>query len=151
MLPSLAPLLELKYRIPGGIATEDEPRAEAALADASALVRDEAGKTWMTDGELDADIPDRIVSITLAAAKRAYVNPDGVRSESIDGYSTDYSTASPDVYLTSAEKRAIKRAVGSGGVWTLSTTRSDSELSTTYLDVDPPGEPIPWGASPDPF
>lgn len=45
-MESLATIDEFNDRIPGGIGQEDTARAQAMLADASALIRDEAGKTW---------------------------------------------------------------------------------------------------------
>ena len=124
------------------------------MADASALVRAVADKTWVTDGEVDEDVPDIVVSITLAAAKRAFVNPDGERSVAIDGYSTDFANASPDVYLTAKEESRVRSAAGTSGgrLWTQETTRSDTpDVATVFLDVEPPGEPMPWGAKPDPY
>lgn len=123
------------------------------MADASALVRSVAGVTWVTDGALVAEVPDIIVTVVLAAAKRAFINPDGVRSEAIDGYSTNYASSSPDVYLTAKEERQVRGAVSTGGgLWTQATTRTEAaDLPTVFLDVEPPGEPIPWAPSPDPF
>ena len=66
----------------------DTVRAGWALRMASALVRAEAGRTWLTEaGALD-DPPEVAVLTTLAAAGRAYVNPDGgtVVSESLEDY-----------------------------------------------------------------
>lgn len=125
MLPPLATFDQFDARIPGGIDSEDSTRAEAALQDASALVRAEAGQTWVTDGVLDADVPDVIVMVTIAAAKRAFVNPDGTASESIQDYSRTFASTSSDVYLTKAERNAIRREVGRSGLWTLATTRAD--------------------------
>lgn len=126
MLPPLASIEQFDSRLPGGLSTVDGARAEATLEDASALVRAEAGQTWVDDaGEL-TDVPDICVSITLAAAKRAFVNPDMLRSEAIQDYQVAFGSSSPDVYLTKAERDLIRRAVGRAGLWTLSTTRSDN-------------------------
>ncbi|HLR84803.1 MAG TPA: hypothetical protein VK059_07615, partial [Nocardioidaceae bacterium] len=55
----------------------DVQRAELVLRFASALVRREAGKTWINDdGEL-ADVPDDVHLVTLAVAGRAYVDVEG--------------------------------------------------------------------------
>lgn len=127
MKPSLATLQELEARVPGGIPTGDEARAEAALMDASALIRQVAKVDWLDDeGALDAaSIPDEVVVICLAAAKRVFVNPDGVTQQGIDGAVVSYgSTSSIDVYLTKAEKSSIREAVGRSGLWTLGTTRT---------------------------
>lgn len=146
-MPSLASLPEFEARIPGGIPSGEEVRAQAALDDASALVRDVAEKTW-DDPEVDGPVPDLVKMVVMSAARRAYINPDGVTQESIDGASTSYGSASPDVYLTAAEERRVRAAVGlkPAGVWTLSTTREDpvgvTDVRSIYGPLDPP---INWG------
>lgn len=149
MLPSLASLSDFEERIPGGVEAKDALRAEAALKDASALVRDVAGKTWVTDEELDGDIPDGIVSVVISAAKRAFINPDGVRSESIDNFQTSYATSSPDVYLTQTERQRVRQAAGRTGLWTQPTTRGDVETDTIFVEVEE-GQKLPL-LSRDPF
>ena len=135
MLPSLASLLQFQVRIPGGISDEDAPRAEAALEDASALVRAEAGKTWVdTFGALVADVPDVVVAVTIAAARRAFVNPDMLTAESIADYSSSFAHATTDVYLTKTERNAVRRAAGRSGLWTLATTRVDVGPDTPSVD-----------------
>ena len=126
MLPPLATTIQFDARLPGGLSSDDGARAEATLEDASALVRAEAGQTWVNDAGDLVDVPDIIVSVTLAVAKRAFVNPDMVRSEGIQDYQVSFGSSSPDVYLTKAERDLIRRAVGRAGLWTLSTTRTDT-------------------------
>lgn len=133
MLESLASLEDFEDRIAGGIAEEDATRAQAVLDDASALVRAEAGKSWMSEaGMLESDIPDVILTIVMKAAKRAFTNPDEVRSESIDNYSTSYG----DVYLTKTEVSLVRGAAGiRGGLWTQSTTRTEPDFGSDLPDV----------------
>lgn len=125
-LPAFATVDDLAARIPGGIAVDDLSRADAALVDASALVRAEAGKTWVTDNVL-VDVPDAVFAVTIAVARRVMTNPDGATSENILDYSRSFSstTLSNDVYLTKGERRVIVRAAGRSSIWTLATTRSD--------------------------
>lgn len=150
MLPSIASLSEFEERIPGGIESQDTLRAEAALKDASALVRDVAGKTWVDDeGALEDDIPDGIVSVVIAAAKRCFINPDGVRSESIDNFQTNYATSSPDVYLTNTERQRVRQLAGKTGLWTQPTTRGEIETDTIFVEVEEGGK-LPL-LSRDPF
>lgn len=131
-LPAFASVADLAARTPGGIPDDDEERAQAVLDDASSKIRAEAGESWVTDGELDfPDDPDwaedAIIRITLAVARRALSNPDGVESTTLGPFSETTSNASPDVYLTAAEKRDIAKIVGgTSGLWTLGTTRDDS-------------------------
>lgn len=132
MLPSFVTLEAFAVRIPGGISAADEERAEAALVDASALVRAAARKTWVTGGALDADLPDVIVTVTAAAARRAMVNPDGVRSEGIGSYSVGFADASSDVYLTKKETALVRQVAGASGLWTQATTRGDADVPSVH-------------------
>lgn len=112
-LPALASLDAFVVRLgqPTALTNAEEERAQAAIDDASALARAEAKVDWITeDGELDEDsIPDVVVTIVLRAARRAFVNPDEVESETIDAYQVRYR----EVYLTQAERDLIR---GTGGV-----------------------------------
>lgn len=145
MLPAFATIEDLAERIPGGIKEDDEPRAQAALISASTKIRAEAGKLWVdTEGDLVDGIPDIIVEICLSSAKRAFDNPDETTSESIGTYSQTRS--SPEAYLNSWERRQIRRAAGSTGLWSLPTTRGPLETDrddTSYLPVVG-GSPIPF-------
>ena len=101
-----------------GDQTLDAARAGAALDDASALIRAEAGLTWADDdGELD-EVPDLIATLCLKVARRSLRNPDGVtgQSESISDYSLSLQFATADAYITGAERDLIRRAVGVGGL-----------------------------------
>lgn len=150
MLAPLASREQLAARLPSGIATADEARADAVIEDASSLVRAEAGKTWVDDGgALTDDLPDVVVSVVLAAAKRAFVNPEELESVGLDGHTARFR----DVYLTKAERRLVRQAAGRTGLWTQSTTRLDStstpDLPDVYVDVvytdgSTPAEPLPW-------
>lgn len=124
-LPALADVQALADRIPGGVANEDEPRAQAALEDASAAIRTHVGRSWVDDeGELDfGDLAlwsiDEIQRITVAAAKRAFTNPDSVtqRTQTLGDASetVELADASSDVYLTAAEKASLNAMVAVAG------------------------------------
>lgn len=138
MLP-LATIEEFADRIPGGIDGGDTARAQAMLVDASALIRSEAGITW-TDDDPPVTVPDVVKTICMSAAKRAFLNPDGVNSVAIDGHSASFATGSPDVYLTRAEKSAVRRAAGKIAVWTQPTTRSEDDIPDTPSVVADPSD-----------
>ena len=156
MLPPLASVEELSSRL--GVALDPESvdgiRAAAALTDASSLVRGEAGVDYVDDhGELVDDIPDEIVSITLAAAARGYRNPDGKVQASNGDVSVSYSFQSGGaaVYLTKAEMRAIRRAVGGSQLTSVELTsgyligRDPHYVPTTDPNSDwIPIGPFPW-------
>lgn len=149
MLPALASLDDLLVRLGS---TEDEltdvelARAQAALDDSSTLVRTEAGKTWVTDDELDEDIPDVVVMVTLSVARRGLLNPDGYRQETLGDHSVTYG--GPDsLYLTDAEKGLIASALGNFALGTISTTRGNLETAPVvdcYNLDDSVEESAPW-------
>lgn len=155
MLPAFASSAELAARIPGGIENGEMERALAALDDASSLIRDEAGKTWVDDeGELalptgtDAWRADTLVRVCCSAARRSLENPDGVSQESLGGYAVSTANASSDVYLTSGERRAVRRAAGKATIGAIPVTRGPIETrtctDTQYLPVTPEGQAIPF-------
>jgi hypothetical protein len=151
--PAFATVEQLTARVVGG--QVDDGRAQAVLDDASARIRAEAVKSWVTDGELDADTPDIVEVVCLQAALRAYQNPERLTQE---GIGTGYvqSNVSADVYLTKAELRLVRRAAGNSGLWTKPTTRgylesgrgpgTDTTFMPTELGDEPlaESEPIAW-------
>ena len=143
VLPALATTDDLDARTPGGLDASDLTRASAALDDASAMVRSVAGKTWTTDGVLDDDVPHIAKVVTCTVARRIISNPEGLSQESIGSYSYSIGNSSSDVYLTRAERVAIRSAAGKTGLWTQPTTRMASD-DTQYVDVIGQDEPIPF-------
>lgn len=155
-MPAFADLDALRARLPGGIEGDDEPRAQAALDDASTLIRAETGMDW------ESDVPEIVVTVTLWAALRAFSNPEGLTQEQLVSYSYSKANPSTDVYLTTKERRLVRRAAGVSGLWAQPTTRGDTldtpctdpdaicapNSGTQYIAVEPDGEPMPW-AGPD--
>jgi len=138
MLDALASLEQLEARM-GTI--ESETAALAALGDASALVRAEAGLDWE-----DTDPPDVVVVVVLAAAARALRNPDAAQSEGIGTYNVAYgATSLGGVWLTTNERRAIRRAV-SGAASGIGSIELESpwqpEITTVPVDIG--GDEMPW-------
>jgi hypothetical protein len=132
MLP-LATVPELEARLGRELEATELERANALLDDASALVRDVAGRTWIDPdtGQLDA-VPGSIRWVVLRAAERAMRNPQGFSSESAGDYSYQRTGVEPGVYLTEGEERAIRRALGKTGLWTQPVTRGDAHLHTVW-------------------
>jgi hypothetical protein len=151
-LPAFAGVDDLAARIPRGIKDGDEERAQATLDDASALIRTETGMDW------ESDFPDIVFTVTLWSARRSFENPSQLTQESVSGWSGTFASASPDVYLTSNEKRLVRKAAGLAEVGVVPTSRGepletrplcDEETGTQYLSVDPVGDKdIPF-AGPD--
>jgi hypothetical protein len=112
-------------------------RGEDLLAEASELIRDLAGKTWLTaTNALDA-VPRRVASICVAAAARAFENPHGLVQRSIGDSSKLYDRSNREggevVYLTDAEERAVLKAAGVStfvAVTLVSPYSADNELDT---------------------
>lgn len=101
----------------GSLQGADLARANAALDDASALVRAEAGKPWITEEGI-VIAPPEVITIVIKASIREFKNPDGFSTEQLGDYS--YRTENTGgVYLTDEERRIIRNASGSGahGVW----------------------------------
>lgn len=146
-LPPLASLDDLEVRLPDHIEGNDVARAEAALIDASALVRTEAGKTWANDdGDELVDVPDIIVTITVAVARRGFLNPEGYQQETSGDHTVMLSSS---IYLLDDEKALIATTTTStSGLFTISTTRSDSDFGCVYYDVEGGDSipPTPWGS-----
>lgn len=136
MLDALASLEQLEDRM-GPI--ENEAAAQAALEDASALVRAEAGLDWE-----DEDPPDVIVVVVLAAAARGLRNPDAAQSEGIGAYNVTYAAVTlGGVWLTTNERRVIRRAVRGSGFNSIELESPwQPEVSTVPVDIG--GDEMPW-------
>ena len=142
-LPALVSLEEFAARL-GGIAAADEERAQAALDDASALIRVEAGtEDWVDDEGALETVPDVVVAVCVAVAGRAFRNPDGLRSEQIGTYSVTYGDATTAVYLTAAERRIVRRAAGMMSLGSIEL-ESGYAPNIVTVPVDIGGDPIPW-------
>jgi len=154
MLPALAELDQLAARIRNGVPPEEVPRAEAALEDASALVRDECGREFV-DRYGNLDVPDAIVRVVLAVARRDYLNPDGARSDTQAAgpfsQTRTLSNEGASCYLTEAELEICQRyQLGNrGGLQVVSTTRADfpAGLDAIWVREDQGGYfplQVPW-------
>lgn len=145
-LPSLATVDDLATRLPGGIAAADEDRAQLVLDDVSTLIRAEVETDWVDDAGALSGVPDVVVTVCLAAARRAWTNPNGVLSETIGSYSYRLPDAAvaPGVFLTDEEKRLIRRAAGTvdAGV---SSVELNAEAGSDwiYASVEGSDRPLP--------
>lgn len=128
MLPAFATIADLEARLDETFSEAEQVRAQAALDDASALIRAEANKTWVTEGELDDDLHAVLLAITVAVVRRVLENPNGVKSQSLGDATITYTNASGDVYLTAAERRLVRKAAGLSGV-----------LGSVDLEIGTPG------------
>lgn len=155
MLPALATLGDLEHRLgldENTLQGADQRRAEAALDDASALVRDEARRTWVgTTGELEG-VPDVVHRVVLGAAYRNYVNPEAVLTETAGPFSRTIKQTDTGVYLTEAEIVIVRRfRPTGGGLWTQKVYRDDDAESTLFLEDSYGCELFPVGSIDDPL
>jgi hypothetical protein len=135
-LPPLAGLDQLIRKL--GYTPEDEEaeRASEDLAAASTLIRDVAETTWTnaTTGAL-LTVPDRVRKICVEAAFRAFGNAEALSQRSIGDSSKSYDRAKREggeaVYLTDAEEKAIKKAVGASSMVAVTLV---SPYNGSYLD-----------------
>jgi hypothetical protein len=136
MLVSLAIVADLENRLgvpEGSLEGADLARAKAALDDASALVRAEAGRDWIDD-EGNAVAPAAVVTVVLRASAREYQNPRGFSSELLGEY--QYQTRQTSgVYLTDDERRIVKVSSGWAGTGSI---RTPSPYGLSAADVVDP-------------
>ena len=145
--PPLATVPELEARL-GRPFVDDAERAlgEAALADASALVRT-YGLPWPDP----AKAPDVAVSITLAAAERRVRNPSGFRMEMEGSYQYQLPASLPSgAGLTEQEIELLRQLSGSAGLISVEVRRPIRVDDTWYAPVVGSRERIPWGVPGDP-
>lgn len=135
MLPPLADVEDLIARLGSEITGDsDTARAEAAIEDVSAFIREEAHKTWVSpDDPTVLDVPPVIRTIALRVAERSYRNPEGFSSESAADYSYQRNGATGEggLYFTERELKQIRRAAGRSGLWTQQVTRGDLHAQGT--------------------
>lgn len=141
----LASVEALTDRLGSDLTGLERERARAALDDASALIRSEAG----TDFE---EVPPIIESICLAVAFRAFRNPDGTSQTSVGDVSVSFRREGQAgaLFLSKAERRAVRKAAGGLGATsiTIVTPYMASEALNYYVDVEGSDEPFPFGPLP---
>jgi hypothetical protein len=114
-LPPLASFGRFVRKLGYEPAGSERDRAEQLLGEASELIRDVAGKTWtnVTTGALEG-VPVRVANICVAAAFRAFGNPEALTQRSIGDSSKSYDRTGreggEDVYLTAEEERSVRRS-----------------------------------------
>jgi hypothetical protein len=129
---ALASVHDIEARLGRELVGDELTRVIALLDDASALVRDEAGRDWIgPDGSLTV-VPGSVRAVVLRATERAIRNPQGFSAESAGDYSYQRTGVQDGVYLTDAERAIIRRAIGRTGLWTQPVTRGDDYLNTVW-------------------
>lgn len=86
-------------------------------------------------------VPDNAKPVILAAAGRAYANPQGVTQETVGPYTVQRPQAG--LYFTRAEQAILKRLAGRGGAFTVDPTPADVDPMVTWpYDPDNPFGPF---------
>ena len=151
MLPPLATVTDLGLRLGVTLSGTDHDRAVAALDDASALIRADAGVAWVDNEDALADVPAIVQAVALAVAYRAFRNPDGLAQTSLGDASVSYDrgTAQAAVYLTRDERRAVRRAAGTTAMGAIELASPWAMPASDYpVAVAGGGDPIPIGPFP---
>ncbi|MFE9777699.1 hypothetical protein ACFYPA_06030 [Streptomyces sp. NPDC005775] len=77
-------------------------------------------------------LPEGAEAVVLSVAGRAYVNPQQVSYETIGPMSVQRPSGSGGLYLTKADKSALKSLAGRGGAYTVDPTPETADPSPTW-------------------
>lgn len=77
-------------------------------------------------------LPEGAEAVVLSVAGRAYVNPQQVSYETIGPMSVQRPSGSGGLYLTKADKSALKSLAGRGGAFTVDPTPADADPTPTW-------------------
>lgn len=142
MLPAFATVQDLEARLGldvGTLTGADKGRAQAALDDASALVREEARRDWVVTDPDTEDVtitaPASVIRVVLGAALRNYRNPEAEISQTVGPFNRTVKAAETSVYLTPAELEIIRRYRQTNStLWALRTTRNEKSDNTLFAE-----------------
>lgn len=124
----------------------DVKRAELCLRAASALVRSETGRTWLSDDGVLEDVPESVAMVTLYCASRVYDNREAQNRWNVDDAGGGWKVDEAGAYLTASEKDILAGFSGRrfGGLGTVSTTRGDLRGHIGGFVPTEDGPPFPW-------
>lgn len=138
--PALASLVAFEERLGRSLSADEAARAQAALHDVSVLVRAAAG--WTTN---PSEIPEGAVSVTLAAAIRAFEIPAGVNTLTIGNVTMRFDASG--AYLTADEAAQVASAsdeATSGASSVEVTVPWSLGPASDYIAVVGQDEPLPF-------
>lgn len=111
MAEPLADVAALEARMGRPLDAGETEMATSAIAAASARVR-LYGRPWLNP----ATVPEVVTDVVLAVAERRVRNPEGLRSEMLDGYQYQRATGASGTELTHDERQLIEMVSGRGGL-----------------------------------
>lgn len=146
--PTLADTTSLSARVGEPILDNDE-RAIYFLEAASALIRAETSRTWVSPANELVDVPTEVRVICVEVAARLWRNPDGVIQETTGPFTTRLPDKFADgLFLTTTERSQLARyRIGRPGLWSLQTYRDDAHLDTLTLPVEGTTERLIFGGA----
>lgn len=159
MLPPLVSVAALAAWVGEDFIDDENARAAAVVAAASALVRAETGRTWVDEDNVLLGVPEEVATVAVQIAARVWRNPAGFVQDTTGPFTVRYSERSGDgLFLTETERSILSRyRTQRRGLWTQRVTRDDPFLDaaavdavfvpTRYGDAGPFGEPVPWGTT----
>ncbi|MFE4818632.1 hypothetical protein ACFRFU_19795 [Streptomyces sp. NPDC056704] len=77
-------------------------------------------------------LPEGAEAVVLSVAGRAYVNPQQVAYETIGPMSVQRPSGSGGMYLTKADRTALKSLAGRGGAFTVDPTPASADPTPTW-------------------
>ena len=86
-------------------------------------------------------LPDEALAVVLSVAGRAYVNPQQVSYETIGPMSVQRPSGSGGLYLTKADKAALKSLAGRGGAFTVDPTPAGATPWPSWPEDEAPFGP----------
>lgn len=89
-------------------------------------------------------LPAQATAVVLSVAGRAYVNPQQVSYETIGPMSVQRPQGSGGLYLTKADKAALKALAGRGGAFTVDPTPATADPSPTWPVDETYGAGLTW-------
>lgn len=134
-MAGLVTIAELTAR--PGFDNLDSTIAQALIDDASALVRDAASP--LLDDVESPDTPAAVVAVLVNMIRRGLDNPNGYTQEVLGDYSRTVGTTGgvATLYLTTRERRIVRRAVGKLGVGSLALTSDmPHQVSDHYHGIE---------------
>ena len=143
-LPALANAADVEVRVGRAFTPEELARATAILRDVSAVIRMEAGSDFVDEDD-ELAVPDAVRAVALLVARRAFMNPRGVTSNQIGGYSERvHSDEAMGIFLAPVEKRMLRNAMGRATSGTIAVPQAYRYVDTTVWAYPSQGfDPIP--------
>jgi hypothetical protein len=133
---------ELEVRLGAQRTPVVRERAEALLIDASRIIR---AVVFPFDWEEDDPRLEVVSTVCLNMAARAYLNPEGVRQQTLGDLSMTFGSIETGVMITEEERRLLRVAAGFGvALDSIQLTSGAEANETVFALVAGGGDWMPW-------